>query len=70
MKVYVLQHVHEISSDSEDVKFIGVYSSLEQANIAKDRLQKKPGFFDSQNGFYIDEYILDATSWEDGFCTV
>lgn len=51
MKVYVLQHVHEISSDAEDVKFIGVYSSVEQANIAKDHLQKKPVFLTVRMGF-------------------
>tara|TARA_R100000656_G_scaffold123736_1_gene100634 strand:- start:118 stop:330 length:213 start_codon:yes stop_codon:yes gene_type:complete len=70
MKVYVLQHVHEINSDIEDVKFIGVFSSVEQANAAKNRLKNKPGFFDSQDGFSIDEYELDITYWEDGFCTV
>lgn len=69
MKLYVLQHVHEVSGEVEDAKLIGVYSSMEQATTAQDHLKSKPGFLNNQDGFFIDEYELDKTFWEDGFCT-
>ena len=35
MDVFVVQHVHEIDEDDEDVKFIGVYSTEESARRAQ-----------------------------------
>lgn len=67
MKIYLLQHVHEISSEIEDIKIIGVYSSIEQANKVKESLKNKPGFSKNHEGFSIDEYELGRTFWEDGF---
>ncbi len=66
MKVYVVQHEY-IISDNEDVKFIGVYSSLKQAHKAVKRLENQPGFCDSKEGFCIDEYEIDKDHWEEGF---
>jgi acyl-CoA-binding protein len=69
MKLYLLQHVHEMSNEVEDTKLIGVYSSMQQAITAQDHLKSKPGFLDNQDGFFIDEYELDKTFWADGFYT-
>lgn len=69
MKLYVLQHVHEMSSEVEDTKLIGIYSSMDQAITAQDYLKSKPGFSNNQGGFFIDEYELDKTFWVDGFYT-
>jgi hypothetical protein len=38
MKVYVLQYVHAADDETEDVKFIGVYSSRANAQAAITRL--------------------------------
>lgn len=64
---FVVQHVHELSDGTEDVKFIGVYSSRASAEAAVARLSQLPGFADAPDGFSIDEYPLDRDHWTDGF---
>ncbi|CAG0970258.1 hypothetical protein GPROT1_01514 [Gammaproteobacteria bacterium] len=68
--VFVIQHVHEIQEDKEDVKFIGVYSTEESARAAVARLSMQPGFRETTNGFHIDRYKLDEDLWTEGFVTV
>jgi hypothetical protein len=53
MDVFVVHHVHEIDEDNEDVKFIGVYSSVELANAAVARLSLQPGFRESTSGLHV-----------------
>jgi hypothetical protein len=55
---------------TEDVKFIGVYSSRENAEAAIARLSRAPGFLDAPDGFYIDEYHVDQDQWVEGYSTV
>jgi homoserine kinase type II len=69
-KVYVLQHVHSLQGGEEDVKFIGVYSSRENAQAAIARLGRAPGFADALDGFHIDEYPVDKDQWVDGYSTL
>ena len=69
-KVYVLQHVHSLEDGEEDVKFIGVYSSAENAQAAIARLGQVPGFSDALAGFHIDEYQLDKDQWVEGYSTL
>ena len=66
-KVYVLQHVHSLEDGEEDVKFIGVYSSRENAQAAITRLGQAPGFSDALAGFSIDEYQVDKDQWVEGY---
>lgn len=65
-RVFLLQHLHLLNDDEEDVKTLGVYSSREEALIAVERFRLLPGFSDTPNmanpslpgpaeGFYIDE---------------
>ena len=68
--VFMLQHVHERDDGTEDVKFIGVYSSHESAAAAVDRLSRRPGFADAADGFHIDEYRLDQDQWAEGYAAV
>ena len=81
--VFVLQHLHVLSEDEEEDKFIGVYSSRESALRAVDRLRLQPGFRDfpalvadlgvgpaEGSGFYLNEVRLDQDSWPEGFVTV
>ena len=68
--VYVLQHVHSMDGDVEDVKFIGVYSSREKAQAAVARLSCVPGFSEASDGFHIDEYQVDQDQWVEGYATL
>lgn len=67
--VYVLQHVHRLDEDDENVKMIGVYSSEERAQEAVARMSKQPGFRDATDGFCIDRYSLDQDHWAEGYVT-
>jgi len=69
-KVYVLQHAHELENGTEDVKFIGVYSSRENAEAAISRLSQAPGFSAAPAGFHIDEYQVDKDQWVEGYSTL
>ncbi len=79
--VYLLQHMHVLPSDEEDVKILGIYRTRELALAAVERLRSQPGFRDFPNivdpevteeedGFYIDAYRLDKDHWSEGFITV
>jgi len=70
IKVFVLQHVHSLDDGGEDVKFIGVYSSRENAQAAVTRLCRAPGFSDAPAGFHIDEYQIDKDQWVEGYATL
>ncbi len=67
MDVFLLQHVHELPDGEEDVKLIGVYSSEDHAEKAKQRVLTKPGFRDSPEGFSIDRYTVDTDNWTEGY---
>jgi hypothetical protein len=68
--VYVLQHVHSFDDGTEDVKFIGVYSSRENAKAAIARIGHNPGFSEAPAGFHIDEYQMDKDQWVEGYSTL
>lgn len=65
--VFVLQHVHSRADGTEDVKFIGVYSSRDNAEAAVVRLSGQPGFADATDGFHVDEYRVDQDNWVEGY---
>jgi len=69
-KVYIAQHVHSLEDDREDVKFVGVYSSNENAQAAIKRSSQAPGFSDAPAGFHIDEYQVDKDQWVEGYTTL
>ena len=70
MKVYVLQHAHAADDSEQDAKFIGVYSSRENAHAAIARLSLAPGFADASARFHIDEYEIDQDQWVEGYSTL
>jgi hypothetical protein len=70
MNVYILQHVHMRDDGDEDVKLIGVYSSMAKAEAAAERLRTHPGFADSPDGFTTDAYGIDQDQWTEGFVEV
>ena len=61
--VFVLQH----ESENGDVKFIGVFSTREDAESAIWRLKSVAGFSEFPSGFSIDMYELDVVHWAEGF---
>ena len=81
--VFVVQHLHVLAEGDEDSKFIGVYSTHENARRAVERLRLAPGFRDfpalvadlgegtgDGSGFYLNEHRLDSDDWASGFETV
>ena len=70
-KVYLLQHYYDYGKESEheEVKELGVYSTRELAEEARDRYATLPGFRDFPlDCFYISLYTLDEDAgWEEGF---
>lgn len=69
-EVFLVEHVHILEDEEEDVKIIGIYSTREAAQQAIERVRLKKGFRDAPEGFTIDLYWLDQDHWEDGFATV
>jgi len=67
-KVFVLQHEYEWCNRDE-VKFIGVYATRDDAQAAVDRLCAQPGFRNWPNGFSVDGYELGVDHWIEGFIT-
>ncbi|MBK6895079.1 MAG: hypothetical protein IPH06_00615 [Alphaproteobacteria bacterium] len=59
MIVYLVEHLHVIDEDNENVKIIGIYSSQKLADEAIGRVRQKEGFKDSPDGFSIDPYKMD-----------
>lgn len=68
-RVYTLQHSYE-RGECDETKFIGVYSSEQEAQDAINRLKNQPGFRDMPDAFHIDMYQLNKDSWAEGFVTV
>lgn len=79
--VFLVQHLHILPDDEEEVKIIGIYGSEEKAIEAIDRVKVQPGFCDfpeiidllegdEENGFCIEEYELDKDDWTEGFVAV
>jgi hypothetical protein len=65
--VFVLWHSHEIAQSEDDSKLIGIYKTREEAEAARARVEDKPGFRDTRNGFEIVEYILGRDGWTEGY---
>jgi hypothetical protein len=79
--VFLVQHLHTLRDECEDVKIIGIYRTKEAAMRAIERVKTQPGFADYpqlrnpliednvENGFYMDEYTLDEGHWTSGYVT-
>ena len=68
--MYVVQHERLQDDGTEDVKFIGVFSTSNHAQTAIEKLGSQKGFRESSGGFSIDKYEVDAIHWRDGFVTI
>ena len=78
--VFIVQHLHILPNEQEDVKLIGAYSSRTSALAAVERLRTQPGFSDFPNlvdpsvneneqGFHVSEHQLDQDNWSEGYVT-
>jgi hypothetical protein len=65
--VFVVQHENP---HTEDVKFIGAFSSFETAQAAIKEVSQSKGFIDLKKSFFIDEYKIDEIHWKEGFVTM
>ena len=63
--VFLLQHSHALGGQM-DMKLLGVYDTKSEARAALVRVQDKPGFVDSPEGFRIEQYILNKEYWVEG----
>lgn len=69
-KAYLLHHYYILEGvyDIDEVKFIGVFNSVEDANDTIERFSKLEGFKDHDKScFIIDEYTVDKKHWINGF---
>lgn len=65
--VYKLEHMYEVDN-IEEIKFIGVFSSIHKAEEARDKLMLEFGFKDHPvEFFYIDQILIDHIGWCEGF---
>lgn len=70
-KVFLLWHSRPLEDGIDeqytDDKLIGVYSSADETDAAKQRKLKLPGFRDYPENFQIGEYEVDKDAWSEGF---
>lgn len=68
-EVFTLQHSYK-NNGNEETKFIGIYTTEQEAKNAIERLKSQSGFKDRPNDFYIDKYQLNKDNWSEGYVTV
>ncbi|WP_186774606.1 hypothetical protein [Chitinophaga pinensis] len=66
---FILQHAYELDG-CEEIKFIGVYTSSEEAQKTVERLRAQPGFKNYPDDFHITEYEFNKDHWTGGFSTL
>jgi hypothetical protein len=69
MNVFLLWHENELPGEKEEFKLVGVYSSKEAADAARQRAAQLPGFREAPDGFTIESYKLDQDQWQEGYVT-
>lgn len=67
LQVFLVHHVRELENNAEEVKFIGVFSDIEKAQAAVDRIKSEPGFRDFPDGFSLESHALNRVGWSEGF---
>ena len=65
--LYMLWHSYQPNPDvdHDEEKFIGIYSTEQDARVAMERLRTQPGFRDE-----IHPQRVEATGWDEGFVRV
>ena len=65
--VFVMWFVPAGDEYQDDAKFIGVYRTRNDCQLAIERLKGKAGFRDHVAGFGIHEHQLNKDNWPEGF---
>lgn len=65
--LFLLRHRRNLFDDVYDTKWIGWYSTAENANAAIDRSILLEGFRDYPNGFELLEVDVDKVYFDEGF---
>ncbi|MDV7696950.1 hypothetical protein N6B72_08460 [Chryseobacterium soli] len=65
--IFSVSHYYTINTHLDDERYIGVFSSLDQAEKAVEILKMKPGFKSHPDGFDISELDLNVLLWNSGF---
>lgn len=67
MVVFILWHVRALPNGEEGAKLIGVYKTVDDAELAQKRVQQQLGFRDMPDGFQVSEYTVGEDHWTEGF---
>jgi hypothetical protein len=70
--IFILWHTHGDDDEEKEanLKLIGAYSSESEAEAAKARKLKYPGFREAPDGFEIEKLELNRDQWSEGYITV
>ena len=69
-EVFIVHHVIELEDYEDEVIFIGVFTTIEKAQAAIDKIQNEPGFRDFKDGFSLEPHVLNRIGWLEGFVSV
>ena len=67
MILFELTHARADDEHRDHEKRVGIYSTRENAEAAREGVSGKPGFRDWLKGFEIFEVEVDRDGWEEGF---
>ena len=67
VSIFSLSHMYTIHTYLDDERYIGIFSSLKNAENAIDELKDKPGFKDFSDDFNLCEVELNLMHWKKGF---
>lgn len=71
MQIYELSHEYEDVINNYDIQtHIAVYSTLEKAQCAMERLKNDPHFVKHPEGFCIAEKKINRDGWTKGFVSI
>ncbi len=65
--VYKLEHVRAEDTPNQVIRFLGVFESEEDGNMAILAYKRLPGFCEHPEGFYLTRCILGERLWSTGF---
>ena len=65
--IYLVYHDYELPHSLDNAKFIGAYSTEDEAQAAIERAMRLPGFKDFPDSFIVDACKIGSDHWPSGF---
>ena len=62
--------IHHFNPKNDHEKYIGAYSSYQEAQRVVEKYKGFKGFKDAPEHFYIDKYELNKMYWAEGYYSV